>query len=119
MTTLFWPGTTLEGVGEEMTEKDPGRVYVTVIEPVPVFPTASDAVIVIVFPPDCNGTEAVHDVVPAALPEPPVEVLVQITPVTPTLSEAVPLSVAGELVSVALSAGEMILTTGFVVSGGV
>ena len=119
MTTLFWPGTTLEGVGEEMTEKDPGRVYVTVIEPVPVFPAASDAMIVIVFPPDCNGTEVVHDVVPAAVPEPPVVLFVQVTPVTPTLSEAVPFSVTGELVSVALSAGERMLTTGFVVSGGV
>jgi hypothetical protein len=116
--TLFWPGTTLEGVGEEVTEKDPGSVYVIVMEPVPEFPAASDAVIVIVLPPGCNGTEADHEIVPDASPEPPVALLVQVTRATPTLSDAVPLRfmVGLDVAYVGLEVGVEMVIIGFMVS---
>ena len=117
--TLFCPGTTVDGLAVEMTEKDPGSAYVTVMVSVPVFPAASAALMVMVLLPDCKRTEAVHEDVPTAFPELPVVLFVHVTPVTPTLSEAVPLRVEGEIVTVAVSAGEEILTVGFVVSGGV
>lgn len=56
----------------------------------PTFPALSAARIVIRFDPTSSGISAVDQfVVPAAVPGPLVE-LVQVTDVTPTLSEAVP-----------------------------
>jgi hypothetical protein len=56
----------------------------------PTLPAASLARIVTVFDPTSNGTVALHCVVPAATPTPPV-LVDHVTEVTPTLSLAIPL----------------------------
>ena len=57
---------------------------------VPVWPAASSAVTVITLSPSCsNIPEADQEVVPDAVPEPPV-LFTQLTWVTPTLSEDEP-----------------------------
>jgi hypothetical protein len=57
-----------------------------------------------------------QDAVPAATPEPPVE-LVHLTAVTATLSPAVPLmAIAGALVEVMVNPGDLICSVGGVVS---
>src|SRR5579859_2071231 len=58
------------------------------------FPTSSEAVNVIWFVPTARGTVEVQAVVPVASPYAPVVLFTQLTEVTPTLSEAVPKTVA-------------------------
>ena len=84
-----------------------------------VLPAASRAVTVITLLPDCSVIEAADQVaVPLALPLPP-RLLDQLTWVTPTLSEAVPLKASGDdvAVCVALEVGPVMVTAGLVVSG--
>ena len=66
--------------------------------------------------PDCRGTVAVHESVPVAFPELPVVLFVHVTKVTPTLSEAVPISVTSKIFVVELSVGAEIEIVGSVVS---
>src|SRR5262245_8024448 len=92
----------------------------TVIVSVPLLPAASCAVIVRKFPPGVSGIDALHDVVPVAVPEAPVAAFDQVTAVTPRLSEAVPPRATGaevEQYDVAV-VGDVIVTVGGVVSGG-
>jgi hypothetical protein len=91
---------------------------VTVIESVPVFPVVSWAVTVMELLPVTRETEAVHELVPDALPEPPVVLLVQVTRATPTLSDAVPPRfMAGlDVEYVGLEVGEEMVIVGFMVS---
>jgi hypothetical protein len=70
-------------------------VYVTVMVSVPELPAASRAVTVMTLDPLWRAIpEADHEVVPVAVPLPP-RLLVQVTCVTPTLSEAVPPTLSG------------------------
>jgi hypothetical protein len=72
--------------------------------------------------PATSATDATLQlVVPEALPEPPVAALVQVTCVTPTLSEAVPPNATGEdeVVYAGKDVGVAIAHTGAVTSGGV
>src|SRR5438552_1500226 len=85
---------------------------------VPVFPAASRAVTVSTFDPDCRATPlAVQLVLPVAVPEPP-RLFVQVTWVTPTLSDAIPCRVREELAVVYAGpdVGEVTAIVGFVVS---
>jgi hypothetical protein len=70
------------------------------------------------FAPVTRGMLALQEVVPVAVPLPPRE-LVQLTCVTPTLSEAVPAKLMGVLLAEVLAAGVVIETVGAVTSGGV
>src|SRR5256885_615888 len=84
----------------------------------PALPAASSAVTVSMFDPDCRATPlAVQLVVPVAVPEPP-RLFVQVTWVTPTLSDAVPCRVREELAVVygGPDVGEVTAIVGFVVS---
>src|SRR3990172_6175555 len=97
-----------------------GGEKVTVRLSVAVLPAASRAVTVRTFDPDWSATPlAVQDVVPLAVPLPP-RLFVQVTWVTPTLSEAVPPRVRGLVLVlyVALDVGAVMDTLGGVVSGG-
>ena len=80
-----------------------------------VLPAASRAVTVITLLPDCSVMLlADQDVVPLALPLPP-RLFDQLTCVTPTLSEAVPLRVSGDDVAVCVAlhwSGPVIVTAG-------
>ena len=93
-----------------------------VMESCPMFPAASWADTVTMFAPSVRVRVAIdHDVVPVAVPEPPV-LQVHVTEVTPTASDAVPDSVVIGLVPVAYVAsdvGPVIVHTGAVVSEGV
>ena len=81
----------LAGAGRSVAAPG-GGLYVTVRLSVTVLFAASRAVTVITVVPEATGTEATdHDVVPVAVPLPP-RLVLQVTCVTPTLSEAVPLS---------------------------
>jgi hypothetical protein len=92
-------------------------VYVIVIVAWPLFPAASYAVIVIRLLPLASGTVAVQFVVPDAGPLPPVAAFAHVTPVTATLSAAVPVIVTGDDVTVAVGgAGFTIVTVGGCVS---
>src|SRR5438552_2963397 len=85
---------------------------------VPVFPAASRAVTVSTFDPDCRATPlAVQLVLPVAVPEPP-RLFVQVTWVTPTLSDAIPCRVREELAVVYAGpdVGDVTAIVGFVVS---
>ena len=90
-----------------------------VITSVLVLLAASRAVTVMTLDPVLRATEALHDVVPLAVPLRPFRLLVQLTCVTPTLSEADPRIVTEDefVVNVAALVGEVIVTTGAVVSG--
>ena len=80
---------------------------------------ASRAVTVITLTPDSSVIELTDQlVVPLALPLLP-RSLDQLTCVTPTLSEAVPLNASVDAVtaSVAFDVGPVMVTAGFVVSG--
>jgi hypothetical protein len=69
------------------------------------------------FDPLTRGMLALQEVVPVAVPLPPRE-LVQLTCVTPTLSDAVPAMAREEVVvENGLAAGVVIETAGAVVSG--
>jgi hypothetical protein len=95
--------------------------YVTVRVAVPALPAASFAVTVSTFVPGCSAMpDADQLVVPVAVPLPPA-LLLHVTCVTPTLSAAVPPSVSGvvRVEYVAPDVGEVMLTVGGVVSGGV
>src|SRR5690348_8998676 len=95
-------------------------VYVTVNVAVPALLAASFAVTVSTFVPDCSTIPLTDQlVVPVAVPLPP-RSLLQLTCVTPTLSEALPPIVKGLLVVayVAALVGTVIATVGAVVSGG-
>ncbi len=87
----------------------------------PVFPAASRAVTVNTFAPLESAIPLTDQlVVPVAVPLPP-RSFAQVTCVTPTLSEAVPLNVASGVVPVAKVAalvGPVIVATGSVVSAG-
>jgi hypothetical protein len=94
---------------------------VTVRVSVPVLPAASRAVTVSTFAPLCSAMLlAVQLVVPLAVPLPP-RSFVHVTWVTPTLSDAVPpkFTVLLVVLYVLLEVGEVIVTVGAVVSGGV
>jgi len=81
-----------------------------------VFPAASVARIVIRFAPTSSGTVVVQFVVPVAVPVPPVE-FVQVTDLTPTLSDDVPLkTIVDAVVSAFVVAGDRMLRLGGVVS---
>ncbi len=84
---------------------------------VAVLPAASRAVTVITFVPARNATLADQLVVPDAVPLPPA-LLVQVTCVTPTLSEAAPAIESGVVVAVYVPAlvGVVIVTVGLVAS---
>src|ERR1035438_5715036 len=87
----------------------------------PVLPAASRAVTVMTLAPLCSAILLiVQAVVPDAVPLPP-RSLLQVTCVTPTLSLAVPprLTVLLLVGYVGLLVGEVIVTVGAVVSGGV
>jgi hypothetical protein len=93
-------------------------VDVTVRMSVPAFPAASRAVIVITLVPDCKPMEGTLQlVVPVVLPLPP-RLLTQLTEVTPTLSEAVPLrdTFVPAVVYPPSPVGDAITTVGGVVS---
>jgi hypothetical protein len=99
------------------TVSPPGGEKTSVRVALPAFPAASRAVSVIRLLPGARGIEADQAVVPAAVPLPPVRPFVQVTEVTPRLSAAVPLTVAGLEVAVAVGgAGVVITTVGGVVS---
>jgi hypothetical protein len=69
------------------------------------------------FEPTSNGIEALHCVVPAAVPEVPV-LVDQVTAVTPVLSLAVPLTLMDAAVlAMDDDDGELIVSVGGVVSG--
>ncbi len=69
-----------------------------------------------VFVPTSKGTEADQEVVPPAVPEPPVDVA-HPTDTTPTLSPAVPLiEIVAALVETIEEPGEIMLTVGGTVS---
>ena len=82
-----------------------------------MFPAASLARIVIRFDPTNNGIGGVVQLfVPEAAPDPPVELL-QVTDVTPTLSEAVPeKTMLADEVDTLVEAGDTIVRLGGVVS---
>jgi hypothetical protein len=91
---------------------------VTVRTAPPVLPAASRAETVSVLEPGRSGiAPVVQVVVPAAMPLPP-RLFVQVTWVTPTLSEAVPLKVRVEplAVKVGLVVGDVMVTEGAVAS---
>jgi hypothetical protein len=72
--------------------------------------------------PATNATDAtLHEVVPEAVPVPPVAAFVQVTCVTPTASEVVPPRAIGvDVVEyVGEGVGAVIVQTGAVTSGGV
>jgi hypothetical protein len=72
-------------------------VRVTVMVSVEVFPAASLAVTVIGLLPTFSGIlETLQEVVPEAVPLPPVSELLHVTWVTPTLSLAVPPMVSAD-----------------------
>ena len=81
-----------------------------------VFPAASWARTVTVLEPTSSGICAVHCVVPAAVPDPPV-LVAHVIAVTPTLSLAVPLTTI-EVAAVEITADEeeVIASCGGVVS---
>jgi hypothetical protein len=113
------------GVAEVLLPLGPSKVaapgatrYVTVRVALLVFPAASRAVTVMTVVPDPSGTDAIdHPVTPAAVPLAPRSVL-QLTWVTPTLSDAVPLTarLALEAVYVPVLVGDVIAIVGKVVS---
>jgi hypothetical protein len=71
---------------------------------------------VTVFEPTSNGMEALHCVVPAAVPAPPV-LVDQVTAATPTVSLDVPLKARdGDDVEMLVDEGELIVSEGGVVS---
>jgi hypothetical protein len=78
----------------------PEELNVTVSVSVFELLAASRAVTVMALLPGCNGTDADHEVVPDAVPLPPVAAFDQVTEVTPTLSEAVPPIARGDEVVV-------------------
>ena len=82
-----------------------------------MLPAASEARIVIVFVPIRSEIEGVFQLfVPDAVPEPPVE-FVQVTAVTPTLSDAVPENTMVEAdVAMLVPAGDRMVKVGGVVS---
>jgi hypothetical protein len=83
-------------------------------------PAASFAVTVNIFSPfESCILEIDQDVAPLAVPLPPLE-LTQVTWLTPTLSEALPDKLMEELfvLYLLLLVGDLIVTTGAVVSGG-
>ena len=95
-------------------------VYVTVNVAVPALLAASFAVTVRTLVPDCRTIPLTDQLVaPLAVPLPP-RLLLQVTCVTPTLSDAVPPSTSGLLVVayVVPVVGVVIATVGGVVSGG-
>ena len=97
-----------------------GGEKVTVRVSVAVLPAASRAVTVSTFDPAWRAMPlAVQDVVPEAVPLPP-RLFVQVTWVTPTLSEAVPPRVRGLVLVlyVELDVGAVMETLGAVLSGG-
>jgi hypothetical protein len=80
-----------DAVGVAIVQVGEVGSYVTVIVSAPAFPAASRARTVITLSPAASAIDAaLHDVVPAAVPEAPVPALVHVTVVTPVLSEAVP-----------------------------
>ena len=80
------------------------------------FPAASYARTVTVLFPTSSGTTADHEVVPLAVPDPPVEVL-HCTEETPTLSLAIPLKeIVADAVETIEKPGETIVTAGAKVS---
>src|SRR5687767_54585 len=60
------------------------------------FPDVSDDVRVTKFAPIASGTEAVQDVVPVAVPLPPVAAFAHVTEATATLSDADPVRLTGD-----------------------
>jgi hypothetical protein len=73
---------------------------------------------VMTFCPATSATDVLHDVVPDAVPLPPVVALVHLTLLTPTLSEAVPANASGVPLAVQVDAvvGLVIVIDGGVVS---
>ena len=96
-----------------------GTVYTTVRLSVDLFPALSDAVTVITFSPAARVMPVTLQlVVPEAVPDPPFE-FAQVTWLTPTASDAVPpmLRLLDPVAKKASVVGELMLTTGAVVSG--
>ena len=90
----------------------------TVSDPVPLLPAASRAVTVITLEPDCSPIPLTDQfVVPVAVPLPP-RLLLHVTCVTPTLSDAVPATARGLMfvVNVELEVGVVIATVGALLS---
>ena len=85
---------------------------------VPALFAASRAVRVMTFCPATSATDVLHDVVPDAVPLPPVVALVHLTLLTPTLSEAVPANASGVPLAVQVDpvVGLVIVIDGGVVS---
>lgn len=72
-------------------------VYVTVNVDVVEPPDASSTVIVIAFAPLARGIVALHDVVPVAVPLPPVAAFDQVTWLIPAADAAVPVTTSGDV----------------------
>jgi hypothetical protein len=94
---------------------------VTVIVSLEVLLAASRAVTVMAFEPEASGIGADQEVVPVAVPLPPVAGLAHVTEVTPTASDAVPPTVIGveEVDAVLPEVGAVMEIAGGVVSPGV
>jgi hypothetical protein len=116
--TLTVPATAAPTAGAVMLTLGGVLSKVAVTLAVPMLPAASRAVTVSTFDPDCRAIPlAVQLVIPLAIPEPP-RLFVQVTWVTPTLSDAVPCRVREELAVVYAGpdVGDVIAIVGFVVS---
>ena len=108
-----------EGLGREIATAGGTVSSVTVIvEGAETFPAMSVEVTVRGFAPLARGIEALHDVVPEAVPDPPVAALDHWTEATPRLSAAVPPRRTGPtfVKKVAPAEGAVIATVGGVAS---
>jgi hypothetical protein len=102
-------------VGNVIVHTGAVRSYVTVIVSAPTFPAASRARTVIALSPTARAIPSAFQVpVPLPAPDPPVAAFVQLTCVTPTLSEALPprFTVPAEEAYVALDVGNVIVHVG-------
>ena len=121
MVGASWPlSTTGDGVGGGGGGGGAGAVYVTESVSIPTLPAASRALTVMRFVPATSAIAPEFQlVVPLAVPDPP-RLLVQLTCVTPTLSELVPPSVIDVVLLVydVFDVGDAMLIKGSVVSGG-